>query len=346
MNLPLSGRSCDSLPQNQITVDLAAPPGLASVPMEADPTSLSESLCLPLLRKAQNADGGWGFHPGSESRTEATCWALLALIELVRRDDLEAIRRGFRFLRGAQLPDGSWPSAPGEQTGCWVTSLASWVLLANPDSLKAVAAGLDWVCQDWPRDGRLWRRLLTRFSSDRHLSPINTAYRGWGWTPGTASWVEPTAFGLLTLQRCPEEMLPRTAPRRQHLGEGLLRDRMCPGGGWNCGNPRVYGVAGEALVIPTVWALLALRQQPEKRENSLSLAWLEGNIPHISGTGSLALAQICLASYGRKWPVGAPDLHDFISRSQPQQNVQVMAWASLASSATRHWLAPKARTAF
>jgi Prenyltransferase and squalene oxidase repeat len=314
--------------------------------MEADPTSLAESLCLPFLRKAQNADGGWGFHPGSESRTEATCWALLALIELAQGDDSEAIRRGFRFLRAEQLPDGSWPSTPGEQTGCWVTSLASWVLLADPDSPKPVAAGLDWVCKDWPRDGRLWGRLLTRLSSDRHLSPMNTAYRGWGWTPGTASWVEPTAFALLTLQRCPEELVPRMARQRLALGEAMLRDRMCPGGGWNCGNPRVYGVAGEALVIPTVWALLALRQHPEKTENSLSLAWLEGYVPYISGTGSLALAQICLASYGRKWPAGAPDLHDFISRNEPSPNVQVMAWASFASSTKHDWLATRAKAAF
>jgi len=311
--------------------------------MEAEPNSLAESVCLHFLREAQNADGGWGFHPGSESRAEGTCWALLALIELAQTDDSETIRSGFRFLRAAQLRDGSWPSTPGEQTGCWVTSLASWVLLADPDSPKAVAAGLDWICKDWPRDGTLWRRLLVRFSSDRHLSPINMAYRGWGWTPGTASWVEPTAFALLTLQKCPQELLPRMARHRRDLGEAMLRDRMCPVGGWNCGNPRVYGVAGEALVMPTVWALLALRQQPEKRENSLSLAWLEGNIPHISGAASLVLAQICLASYGRKWPVGAPDLHDFISRSEPPQNVQVMAWASLASSTTRDWLRPKSK---
>ena len=313
--------------------------------MQADLTSLAEGLWLPFLFKAQNADGGWGFHPGSESRTEPTCWALVALIESAREDCSEAIARGLQFLRAAQLPDGSWPSTPGEQTGCWVTSLASWVLLTHldsthPGSREAVSAGIHWICDDWPLDGRLWRRLLGRFSSDRHLSPINASYRGWGWTPGTASWVEPTAFALLALQKCPEELLPRTAQRRRRLGEAMLRDRMCPGGGWNCGNPRVYGVAGEALVIPTVWALLALRGDPEKPENSLSLAWLEGNIPSTSGTASLALARICLASYERKWPTGAPDVTDFTKKSESPQSVQVIAWVSLALSMTRNWLKP------
>lgn len=309
--------------------------------MEAGPSSLAESLCLPFLRQAQNSDGGWGFHPGAQSRTEATCWALLALIDLAHGQDSEDISRGFHFLRAAQLSDGSWPSTHGEQTGCWVTSLASWVLLADLDSRTAAAAGLNWVCKDWPRDGRLWRRLVARFSSDRHLSHMNTAYRGWGWTPGTASWVEPTAFALLALRRCPEELLPRMARRRQALGEAMLRDRMCPGGGWNCGNPRVYGVAGEPLVIPTVWALLALREHPEKTENSASLAWLESNIPSIFGSGSLALAKICLGAYGRRWPVAAPDVQDFVRRSEPLQSVQVMAWASLASNTTPEWLKPK-----
>ena len=46
----------------------------------------------------------------------------------------------------------------------------------------------------------------------------------------------------------------------------MLYDRMCPGGGWNCGNPMVYGVPGEALIVPTVWALLALRDEPKKTE--------------------------------------------------------------------------------
>lgn len=121
----------------------------------------------------------------------------------------------------------------------------------------------------------------------------------------------------------------------------MLRDRMCPGGGWNCGNPRVYGVPGEALVIPTVCALLALREQAENTENSASLSWLEGNISGISGTASLALALICFATYGRKWPFGAPDLRDFIAKNEPMQSVQVMAWVSLASGTTLHWLTPK-----
>src|ERR1700688_352323 len=54
-----------------------------------------------------------------------------------------------------------------------------------------------------------------------------------------------------------------------------------PSRGRNCGNPEVYGVAGEPLVIPTTWALLALRQYAKRRENIQSLAWLEKNFGKI-----------------------------------------------------------------
>jgi hypothetical protein len=307
--------------------------------MEAGPeTSFVENVCLPYLHKAQNADGGWGFHPRTQSRAEPTCWALQALVSAAGPETPEGVMRGLQFLRAAQLPDGSWPSTPEEKVGCWVTSLACWVLLADKDSSKAVAAGLNWLCQDWPQDSTPWRRLLARLSSQEQVAPMNNSLRGWGWTPRTSSWVEPTSFALLALGQFREDLLPPVAMRRRRLAEGMLYDRMCPGGGWNCGNPRVYGVPGEPLVVPTAWALLALRNHPERPENVLSLAWLENSIANIYGAGSLALARICLETYGRSWPASAPTLPDFHRKNEFLQNIQVVAWACLASSARRRWL--------
>ncbi len=298
-----------------------------------------ESVCLPLLRSAQNSDGGWGFHPGSESRTEPTCWALQALLQCSWQEIPEAAVRGFQFVREAQLGDGAWPSARTEQVGCWVTALACLVLLAEKNSSNAVAKGLDWLCKDWPRDSTLWRRFLARSSSRRDIFPINNSYRGWGWTPGTSSWVEPTAFVLLALGECPAELLPPAAARRRKLAEAMLRDRMCPGGGWNCGNPLVYGVAGEPLMIPTVWALLALRNQPDQPENILSLEWLEKNVANIQGPGSFALARLCLEAYGRRWPSDAPEFGSFYEKNEFLRNIQVAAWSCLALGAKRRFLA-------
>jgi hypothetical protein len=308
--------------------------------MEADPDiSFVENVCLPYLRSAQNTDGGWGFHPGAQSRVEPTCWALLASGDPTELEISPIVARGLAFLGAAQLPDGSWPSTPEEKVGCWVTSLACSVLLSAKNSSKAVAAGLNWLCKDWPRDSTPWRRFLAKFSSQRDVFPIDDSLRGWGWTPRTSSWVEPTSFALLAMRQCPRDLLPPAATRRQRLAEGLLYDRICPGGGWNCGNPRVYGVAGESLVVPTAWALLALRDHPERSENVMSLAWLEKSVGSIHGAGSLALARICLETYGRIWPADTPKLHDFHQKNEFLQSVQVVAWACLALNPQRHWLA-------
>jgi len=46
----------------------------ASVVAELNPHNpFAENICAPLLRDAQNPDGGWGFHPGANSRVEPTC---------------------------------------------------------------------------------------------------------------------------------------------------------------------------------------------------------------------------------------------------------------------------------
>jgi len=320
-------------------VDLVATLRLASGAMEADGQShFLREICLPLLRNSQNTDGGWGFHPASNSRVEPTCWAVQALVNAAPDETSEEVIRGFQFLHRAQLPDGSWPATQHDKTGCWVTSLACWTLLSAVDSAKAVAAGLNWLCRDWPRDSTLWRRLLRRFSKQRDVFPINDSYRGWGWTPRTSSWVEPTSIALLALEQAPAELLPPVATRRRHLAESMLYDRMCPGGGWNCGNPRVYGVAGEPLVIPTAWALLALRAHAERHENMLSLSWLEGSVGKIQSPASLALARICYEAYGRPWPSEAPELPSLHSENQSLRNVQVTAWACLASGTRLHWL--------
>ena len=113
---------------------------------------------------------------------------------------------------------------------------------------------------------------------------------------------------------------------------------MCPGGGWNCGNPEVYGVAGEPLVIPTTWALLALRRHPERSENIESLAWMEKNFAHIKGPGSYALARICLSAYGCKRNEDGPGAGDYHTKNESLQSVEVAAWMSLAARDTNKWL--------
>lgn len=312
---------------------------IATPPGQSPSASFVENVCLPKLRESQNEDGGWGYRPGSQSRVEPTCWALQALLGVAGMEvSSDACLRGLQFLCSSQLPDGSWPFAAGQEVGCSVTASACWALLSGKSSFEAVAAGLNWLNQDTPRDNTFWRRLVRRLSPARRFVGQSDVHTGWGWNPGTSSWVEPTSVALIALNRCPETLLPTGMAQRRQSAEAMLYDRMCPGGGWNCGNPLVYGVPGRPLVIATVWALLALRGYSQRPENVMSLDWLERNLQDGQGPGSLALAQICLEAYGRKWPTGAHRPENLYSNNEFLGSIITVAWVCLAANPQRSWL--------
>jgi hypothetical protein len=298
---------------------------------------------LSFLKTLQNGDGGWGFHAGEPSRVEPSCWALRALFGHTEAQDTESFRKGAGYLQSAQLPDGSWPACAEIRSGSWITSLTCSVLAEDGQSAKNVAAGLKWLCEDFPRDSSPWMRFVQSLRPKSHIHSQNDSYRGWGWTPKTASWVEPTAFALMALRDAPAEQLPRNAAERRDLAVALLYDRMCPGGGWNCGNPRVYGVDGDALVLPTCWALLALREAPEKPGRALSLAWLQKELAKIASAASLAVARMTLENYGFERPHASRDLQNWSAQELAAQGTHVLAWVCLALDPARRW-APASAT--
>jgi Squalene-hopene cyclase C-terminal domain len=308
--------------------------GTPAEPKTADAASLAEGACVPYLLEAQNEDGGWGFSQGLESRVEPTSWALIALNEVsAGASGDQSISRGYSFLDRAQLADGSWPSAAGQTTGSWVTSLGCWAFLARGNTSEQLTRGVRWLSHDIPGDGRFWWRFIRAImalTSKRRVNAQNEAYWGWSWTEGTASWVEPTAQALIVLRAAGVELSSGDLEPRQDRAEKMLYDRMCPGGGWNCGNPMVYGVPGEPLVGPTVWALLALRRQPGRRENQISLDWLTQNWMKIQSPGSLALACIGLESYGKQIPEIHEALRTLYAQGEFAWNVPVVAWTALA----------------
>jgi len=300
--------------------------------------TFSEENCLPYLRAAQNPDGGWGFRSGAQSRIEPTAWALIALDQAFAANTAsEAIAQGLRFLSDAQLADGSWPAAAGQGDGAWVTSLACWAFLSTNENRDALKRGLNWIVEERPGDSGAWWRLIRRLTAHKKVSMQNDAYWGWSWTSGTASWVEPTADAILVLGATPRDLLPPQADGRRKLAEAMLFDRMCPGGGWNCGNPMVYGVAGEPQVSTTVWALLALREHAERTEIQQSLAWLKKNWSSIQSPASLALTQIALNAFD----CGNSEFSETLARLyEPDAiswSVPVAAWAALAASGKKFW---------
>ena len=61
------------------------------------------------LRKAQNADGGWGQIKKAKSDAYATGQALYALAEAGVKPGDEAVRNARSFLAKTQREDGGWP---------------------------------------------------------------------------------------------------------------------------------------------------------------------------------------------------------------------------------------------
>jgi len=194
-----------------------------------------------------------------------------------------------------------------------------------------VEHGLHWLLNAWPAEGTLWWRVHQTLFPSR-VARQNSSLRGWNWTPGTASWVEPTALALLFLRSLPADMLSPQVAKRRQLAERMLYDRMCPGGGWNSGNPLVYGVAGVPRIGPTVWALLALIDHAERKENQVSLEWLARSYDGIQGPASLALAHLCLMAYGRPTPPLAAKLGELYVRNHFFESVLTAAWVVLAAN--------------
>jgi hypothetical protein len=300
---------------------------------------LLERVCLPFVRGAQNEDGGWGFQHGYQSRVEPTAWALLALSESATdAAAADAAARGLQYLLKAQLTDGSWPAASGQVKGCWVTSLACLALISQSQCHENLGHGIRWLTDDRPGEAARWFRFLRRLNRARRTVAQNDSYYGWSWTAGTASWVEPTAIALIALCNSPPELLPAHVQRRIQLAEAMLYDRMSPGGGWNCGNPLVYGVPGEPQVCQTSWALLALRDHPDRPEVQKSLDWLEASWGRIEGPGTLALAHLALDLLRRSNADARTSLCSFYEKNEVLWNIPAVSLTILAMSEKHEWL--------
>jgi hypothetical protein len=121
---------------------------------------------LDVLRRAQNADGGWAFYAGKQnSWLEPTVYAALAL------DGEPASERAWNLIQSWQLPDGSWKAAANVAHANWTSSLAA--LLAAAKGAPS-AKGLAWLEQA-SRGG------------------------GWAWHDESGPSAEPTAWSVLAM---------------------------------------------------------------------------------------------------------------------------------------------------
>lgn len=183
-----------------------------------------------------------------------------------------ALERARAFLRRSRLPGGGWPYQAG---GAARPEPSVLVAAAGPqaewlDREGLAAQQLGWAAfllpaLAWSRDPALCEaplRALLAFRSNpvEGLEGFDATLPGWSWVEGTAAWIQPTAFALLSLRRTGR------SPERLEQAVRVIVDRQCADGGWNYGNPEVLGAKLASHLDSTGWALLALPPRPELRE--------------------------------------------------------------------------------
>lgn len=256
----------------------------ATVPPSRPRGSAFAAAAAALLRPALGGDGGFAERPGGRFRPDATAWAAIALAGTAGEGAILAARACDR-LAAAQRPDGSVPVAAEHPAAVWPTALA----------LLAWQTAGGWTQARERAEGFLLSVTGTRAEggSVPELGH-DVSLRGWPWTVGAHSWVEPTALALLALRRAGRASHPR-------VGEGLrlLLDRQLSGGGWNYGNTTVFGAELAPQPDATGAALAALAGAAQGAAVAASLALLERELPGLGTPVSLAWAIVGLGRWGR-----------------------------------------------
>jgi hypothetical protein len=234
-----------------------------------------------LLAKLQNADGGWPYFAGGHSALEPTAVAVAALWALDA--GAETRRRGLEFIVTLRVRDGGLRPQATQPDANALGALAAIVhtrcggdRTAAESTLRSLAA--------WP---------IRTVEDSEGIFGNDTSLRGLAWTPDTYSWVEPTAWFILL-----HDALGGRGHARNAEARALLVDRAIPTGGWNYGNPRVFGAVLEPDPLTTAWALLAMLDDPSRPVVRAGRDYLHRAAERISSALTLAWATIALRAHG------------------------------------------------
>ena len=239
---------------------------------------------LEAIRRHGLESGGFAMLPGGGYRPDPTAWAVLALTagRSDGRDDgfIESSRDR---LATDQQKDGRVSISPSTPEAFWPTPLAVLAWGGSPEHVSARSNAVTFLLSVY---GKHWNKLPD--------SPLahDTSLRGWSWTEGTHSWVEPTSMALLAL---------KTAGYGNHArvkeGVEVLMDRQLPSGGWNYGNTSVYDHEMRPQPDMTGIALVALVGLVQEKELKRSLKYLQESVSRLKTPRSLGWAILGLGAW-------------------------------------------------
>lgn len=278
------------------------------------------------LAVKQLPSGGWpALVESSQTALEPTIYSMLVLED---RPEYEVARH---CLRQGQNPNGSWPAFLGDdQQGAWVTALALIALGKKLDDIPCRRKGANWLLRSAGKESNWFWKWKFR-TTDRQVR-FNPNKFGWPWLPDTNSWVVPTAFAIVALHQLSSFCSAEISRWRVQLGQEMLLDRLCPGGGWNAGNGVVYGVPLAAHADDTAVALLGLKDRADQPAVLQSLGWLERVAPTLPSAWSLAWSLLTLAAYSRN----VESLAESLAKSITTTDIQDIATLAVSALALDH----------
>jgi hypothetical protein len=255
-------------------------------------TSVTQSFIhvVERLSKLENPDGGFPYHPGFRSAAEPTTLALLVAQVSPAQEPTPPAWPGkaLTWLQRCLLDTGAASVSPDfPDQGMWVTPLVA-ILFHHLGRVPL-------------RDRACAALLASRsrtFPNQPHVKQNNTLV-GWAWNPQTFAWVEPTAWALLALRIC-----GLGSHDRSREAVELLLDRQIATGGWNLGNPNVYGQDLLPFFDTTAIAVLALNGlvPPERLEPAVAfLAEGPGALVSLYNVALITLALRAVGHSTDRW---------------------------------------------
>jgi hypothetical protein len=231
-------------------------------------------------------NAGWPYAPGKTVFAESSAVAALGLLATARGDSIEPeIRSAADWLADIQQADGRVGLCRQVTNPGWPTPYAVllWAALDGYQTERRKA--IDW----------LYQRSGVTCDRDRAIGH-DTTIAGWPWVDGTHSWLEPTALAILAI-RCENG----GGHVRTDDGIRMICDRMTPTGGWNYGNPSVFGKALVAQPAPSGLALLALKTiQVPPQQAQQGCRFLQRTLPRIRSPRSLCWGLLGLQAWDQR----------------------------------------------
>lgn len=232
--------------------------------------------------------GGIADGPGGEFRTDSTAWGILALSNAGEPRTILAAHCA--RLTGEQGQDGRVWIDRRHSDSAWPTALA--VLAWQGSTASQVA-------KDRAVQFLLHTTGIHAARKTGDPAEHDTLLKGWPWNDSTASWIEPTALGVLALQAAGHESHARVQEAIR-----MLLNRQLPHGGWNYGNTLVFGRELHPAPESTGAALAGLAGSVGRSQVSRSLDYLLGEIDRLRTPISLGWGLLGLAA----WEVRPPNV--------------------------------------